>query len=100
MDKEKLLRILMWCEILFLAIFVILIVSNLHVNEDAVTIVLSLWTKICLLLDGALLFASAIARTVVKYKSGLIKYNAALATVCVIAGLFVVVAVYFFINIW
>lgn len=98
MDKEKLLRILMWCEILFLAIFIILIVTNLHVDENAVTIILSLWAKIGLIADGVLLFASAVARTIVKYKSKLIKYNTMLLTNCVIVGLFILVAVYFILN--
>lgn len=98
MDKEKLLRILMWCEILFLAIFVILIVSNLRVDENAVTIILSLWAKIGLIADGVLLFASAVARTIVKYKLKLIKYNTMLLTNCVIVGLFILVVVYFVLN--
>lgn len=100
MDKNKLLRILMWCEILFLSLFVILIVTHLHVEGNAVTILLDTWSKILMLADGVFLFSSAAARTIVKYKLHLIKYNAMLLTNCIIIGLFIVAASYFFINIW
>jgi len=100
MDKNKLLRILLWCEILFLAIFIILIVTHLKVVGNAATIVLDVWTKILLLADGLLLFASSIARTIIKYKSGMAKYNATVATLCVIGALLIFVVVYFFAVIW
>lgn len=99
MDKKTLLRILMWCEILFLAVFVILIVKNLHVDENEVSIILSGWTKGLLIADMTLLFASAEARTIVKYKLELIKYNTMLLTSCIIVGLFIVVLAYFIINV-
>lgn len=100
MDKNKLLRILMWLEILFLAVFVILIVTHIQVNGDAAIIALSPWSKIVMLLDGLCLFAAAIARTAVKYKANLIKYNAMIATICIISALLVFVVVYFFVVIW
>lgn len=100
MDKNKLLRILLWLEILFLAAFVILIVTNIYVDGNAAVITLDAFRKIIMLLNGIFLFATAIARTVVKYKANLIKYNAAVATICVIAALFVFFVSYFFLVIW
>lgn len=100
MDKNKLLRILLWLEILFLAIFVILIVTNIYVNGDAAVITLDAFRKVIMLLDGIFLFATAMARTVVKYKANLIKYNAAVATICIVAALLIFVVVYFFLVIW
>lgn len=100
MDKNKLLRILLWMEILFLAAFVILIVKNIYVNGDAAVIALSTFSKILLLLDGVFLFATGIARTIVKYKANLIKYNAMVVTVGIIAALLVFLVVCFFVVIW